>query len=247
MGNISIQKLLNNLNPHRSNITTRGFICHAIRVKGSECIPELLHALKDAPLWKLGPIIEILGDFHDPRALPSLLPLLFSDEVRIVSQTARAIIKFRQLDCVPIMLDALAHATNWLIKCAIAESLHQFIESNPTNHERLFRFFFDAYFLRHNREDYVLAKFRELGWNFEEYDDDPMQIIDHILQTLPSKPLGSSAWVLLRYFPYATIQLITLKLSLNPPISEQILLKHIYSEVLGGLSLQLPNSFTILL
>ena len=162
MGNISIQKLLNNLNPHRSNITTRGFICHAIRAKGSECIPELLHALKDAPLWKMGPIIEILGDFHDLRALPSLLPLLFSDEVRIVSQTARAIIKFKQLDCIPIMLDALAHATNWLIKCAIAESLHQFIENCPADQERLFCYFLVYYYIYFSREDFIFTKCSKL-------------------------------------------------------------------------------------
>lgn len=182
---------------------------------GPQIIRALIDGLKDDNIWILSGILEVLGEIGGADEVSVIMPFLDWPEVMVVRRAVMALARIGDPRPIPRIIDLMEDA-NWHIKSIAAEGLYQYFQRESLR-EYLYMEMLKAFFDRGNREDYLIVKFEELGWNIPTLESDPVIMVRYILDRLEKSAIEFGDLLYLRNFFQKSITLIELRL--NEPIS----------------------------
>lgn len=243
--NAVVKELVFRLDNPEHNGIIRRMVQQEILQLGSSTIPVLVNYLDSNNLWIVSAIAEILGELREKVVVPRLLQLLNSRELMILRKSVKALALIGDPSAIDPIIQLNTHES-WHVKCCAADGLELFF-THPELHETLYHHFLDAVLQREVKEDFILTKIADAGWNIVQLKDDPVSEIQKILEKAKNLVLQDTDWYLLNYFQ--TIALFNCEFILdhydssNQP--KQIL--EIYHTLLNQRKVAVSNNFNILI
>lgn len=240
-----VRRIVDQLGSQSSEIIIRRLAEDELINLGPSIIPILIPILASGNLWTTSSIIEVIGRIGSIDNAVSIRPFLKTKDLMILRKTVYALARIGDPDAVDTILEILQHPS-WHVKYACADALSvYFIHIHL--HEHLYFRFLTAFFQSNNREDIVLAKFSEMGWETEILLQNPAKYLKFLLQKCITIPLSPGELALLKHFAQLSLTLIEDLILTSKSEFELSALSNLQYEINEFCSLSLNESYKLLL